>query len=292
MGALKATIEESLPGIYVHSIQIGSTEDADRKASFLDNVNRQIDEVCAQLREDERLRGGFNAVGFSQGGLFMRTYVQRCNNPPVRTLITFGSPHGGVADVPGCQDASDASCALARSLLLRGAYWSWVQNRVVQAQYFRDPRKLEDYFEKNIFLPDVNNELEPKKLIYAANMKTLKKLVLIQFEDDETVVPKESAWFYTFSSDRELVPIQEQPLYKEDSLGLKTLDQHKKLVFASWPGRHMQIDLELFKEQIISGFLNETISDASSSSSLANPKHDSLVFQDSEGDFELVKSSR
>ena len=34
------------------------------------------------------LRNGFNAIGFSQGGLFLRAYVENCNNPRVMNLVT------------------------------------------------------------------------------------------------------------------------------------------------------------------------------------------------------------
>lgn len=37
----------------------------------------------------------------------------------------------------------DVSCALMRSVVRFGAYTGYVQHRVVQAQYFRDPRNLQ-----------------------------------------------------------------------------------------------------------------------------------------------------
>ena len=68
----------------------------------------------------------------------MRSYVQRCNGPPVRNLMTFGSPHGGVAAFPGCERSDDkTSCKLALFLISRGVYLDWIQHRVVQAQYFK-----------------------------------------------------------------------------------------------------------------------------------------------------------
>jgi triacylglycerol esterase/lipase EstA (alpha/beta hydrolase family) len=33
-------------------------------------------------------RTQFDAIGFSQGGLFLRYYAQYCNSPPVKNLIT------------------------------------------------------------------------------------------------------------------------------------------------------------------------------------------------------------
>jgi palmitoyl-protein thioesterase len=68
LGNLTSTIESWLPGVYIHSIQIGKTEDEDRKASYFDNMNNQVDAVCEALSADPLLEGGFNAMGFSQGG--------------------------------------------------------------------------------------------------------------------------------------------------------------------------------------------------------------------------------
>lgn len=48
-----------------------------------------------QLKADPALANGFNAVGFSQGGQFLRAYVERYNDPPVHNLVTFGGQHMG-----------------------------------------------------------------------------------------------------------------------------------------------------------------------------------------------------
>ena len=43
------------------------------------DVNQQVAQVCAQLAQDPQLKGGYNAMGFSQGGQFL--WVNRL--PPV-----------------------------------------------------------------------------------------------------------------------------------------------------------------------------------------------------------------
>ncbi|TPX66757.1 palmitoyl[protein] hydrolase [Spizellomyces sp. 'palustris'] len=255
MGQVKQTLVEELPGVYVHSIMIGKSEDEDRKASYFDQINRQVQQVCEQLKSDSNLKDGFNAIGFSQGGQFLRAYVERCNDPPMHNLITFGSQHAGVSEWPGCRDRNDFSCSLARSLLLRGAYLSWVQSRVVQAQYYKDAKNYETYLVKNIFLPDINNEREYKNSTYATNLKSLKKFVMLMFEDDDMVVPKQSAWFGYWNEEGIVVPLREQPLYKEDWLGLKEMDKANKLVFDTIPGRHMQIELAYLRDEIIPKYL-------------------------------------
>ncbi|KAJ3282508.1 Palmitoyl-protein thioesterase 1 [Borealophlyctis nickersoniae] len=260
MGAFTEVIQSELPGVYVSSIRIGETESEDKNKGFFDEVNRQVDEVCETLKADPELAGGFNAIGFSQGGQFFRAYVQRCNDPPVHNLITFGAQHAGVSEWPGCKDKLDASCALARSLLLRGAYLSWVQHRVVQAQYFKDSRNYAEYLEKNIFLPDINNEHpDLRNKTYVHNLNQLNKFVMLQFENDETVVPKESAWFGYWNEEGEVIPIKDQPLYKEDWLGLKSMDEKGKLIFEEIPGKHMEIAIEYVKDVIVPKYLSEKV---------------------------------
>jgi hypothetical protein len=69
LGKIIKEIEESLPGIYVLSINLAGPDGdvgADRKASFFGNANDQVEAVCQELAEDKYLADGFNAIGFSQ----------------------------------------------------------------------------------------------------------------------------------------------------------------------------------------------------------------------------------
>ena len=104
MMRLIARIKEALPGVFIHSVMIGGNPEEDRKLSLLDGMNRQIREVCDKLASISELANGFNAIGLSQGGQFLRAYVERCNTPPVKKLITLGSQHQGVMSLPGCTE--------------------------------------------------------------------------------------------------------------------------------------------------------------------------------------------
>ena len=59
------------------------------------NANEQIDNVCAQVKADPKLKNGYNSVGFSQGGQFLRALAQRCPDPPMMNLISVGGQHQG-----------------------------------------------------------------------------------------------------------------------------------------------------------------------------------------------------
>jgi palmitoyl-protein thioesterase len=59
-------------------------------------VNEQVEFAAEQIANVTELKDGFDAIGFSQAGQFLRTYVERYNMPPVHNLITFGSQHMGI----------------------------------------------------------------------------------------------------------------------------------------------------------------------------------------------------
>ncbi|KAJ1343430.1 hypothetical protein BSLG_002019 [Batrachochytrium salamandrivorans] len=220
-----------------------------------------IQQACEQIQQIPELAHGFNAVGLSQGGLFLRAVAQQCDSvPQMHTLITFGSPHGGVSDVPNCIDSADASCVLMRSIIRTGVYWPWIQRKVVQAQYFKQYTHLDQYLEKSAFLADINNEREgATHSAYAHRIKRLDKLILVQFENDTMVVPKETAWFSYYNADGVLLPLQEQPVYTHDLLGLKALDLAGRLDFITLPGNHLHLPENTF-EDLLSTYFSEDVS--------------------------------
>lgn len=64
------------------------------------SVNDQISLACKLIREDGNLTNGYNAIGFSQGGQFLRAVAQRCPSPPMRNLVSIGGQHQGVYGFP------------------------------------------------------------------------------------------------------------------------------------------------------------------------------------------------
>ncbi|KAG8754506.1 hypothetical protein FRC14_005009 [Serendipita sp. 396] len=227
------------------------------------NVNEQIAQVAEQISSIPELESGFDAMGFSQGGQFLRAYVERYNNPPVRNLITFGSQHMGISDLPGCKP-TDFLCRAAKNAAGAGVYTEWAQHHLVQAQYFRDHKHYDSYLRSNRFLADINNEAreEPdpdnraskqalKNTTYATNLASLDNFVMVLFNQDQTVIPKESAWFgsYEIPSDDDgttdppaIIHMRRQPLYKEDWIGLRTLDEQEKVFMVVCNGEHMRLE--------------------------------------------------
>ncbi|EFX05214.1 palmitoyl-protein thioesterase precursor [Grosmannia clavigera kw1407] len=236
--------DEINPGTLVYFVQLDASASGDRSATFLGNVTEQVAKVCDDIAADPILSTApaIDALGFSQGGQFLRAYVERCNRPPVRSLVTFGSQHNGITEFVDC-GATDFVCRGAMALL-RGNTWSgFVQSRLVPAQYFRDPSTPEryvQYLEHSNLLADINNERDVKNTTYRDNMAQLASFAMYMFAEDATVIPKESAWFAEING-TENVPLRARPLYTEDWLGLRALDDQGRLHFRTVPGEHMQI---------------------------------------------------
>ncbi|OBZ68161.1 Palmitoyl-protein thioesterase 1 [Grifola frondosa] len=253
-------IKDIHPGIFIHSIFLNENLKEDERAGFYGNVNEQVQVVSEQLANITELREGFDAIGFSQGGQFLRAYVERYNSPPLNNLITFGSQHMGISDIPLCRPW-DVLCQLARRAARNGVYTEWAQNNLVQAchflaQYFRDPSQLEFYLESNRFLTSINNEIPASaNSTYMQNLASLNKLVLVLFSADKTVVPKESSWFGSYAvandtearDDKTIVPMRLQPLYTEDWIGLRTLDERGDVLLETCEGEHMQLSSECWQ---------------------------------------------
>ncbi|KAG0153565.1 hypothetical protein PDIDSM_2219 [Penicillium digitatum] len=223
--------ESTNPGTYVHLIRVANDGSGDRSATFFGNVTEQIALVCEQLAADPILSTApaINALGFSQGGQFLRGYIERCNNPPVHNLVTFGSQHNGIS--------AFESCAIEN--------WS----RVVPAQYFRDPEELDVYLEHSNFLADINNERAVKNETYKKNLVSLNRFAMFMFEEDTVAIPKQSALFSEVNATSgEVTALRERPIYKEDWLGLKQLDEQGKLDFKTAPGQHMQLSEEILRK--------------------------------------------
>ncbi|XP_074597236.1 palmitoyl-protein thioesterase 1-like isoform X2 [Brevipalpus obovatus] len=248
-------ITGQIPDIYVTSIRIGKNEEEDIFNSYFMNVNDQVDMVCQMLSDDPKLAKGFNFLGFSQGGQFARAVVQRCSLP-VANLITFGAQHQGVFGFPRCPGSNETLCNLVRKMLSYGAYEGFVQDHVVQAQYWHDPNKEETYREKSIFLADINNEREVKQR-YKDNLLKLEKFVMVLFTKDSFVQPIESETFgqYAPGQSSKVLPMEETELYKSDRIGLKTLNEQGKLKNYTVIGDHLKFTHEWFINTIVKNYL-------------------------------------
>lgn len=255
MGSIVKLIQKQIPGLYVESLMIGDSVAKDTENGFLMNVNQQVSFVCDHLAKNPNVSHGYNAIGFSQGGQFLRAVAQRCPNPPMKNLISVGGQHQGVFGFPHCPGGGWL-CETMRKLLNMGAYVSFVQNTLVQAEYWHDPLNEDEYKQKSVFLADINNEVTINET-YKQNLMKLQNFVMIQFLEDSMVIPKESEWFGWFKpgQDKELQTMNETAIYTEDRIGLKSMNDQGKLHFLSVEGDHLRFTEEWFIENIVDKFL-------------------------------------
>ncbi|EDU47984.1 palmitoyl-protein thioesterase 1 precursor [Pyrenophora tritici-repentis] len=247
---------ETNPGTYVYYIHIDEDAGSDRTATFLGNVTEQIAKVCDDIAEHEVLSKApaLNALGFSQGGQFLRGMIERCGERvKVKNLVTFGSQHNGIAKYQICKDG-DWLCKGYIGLLKANTWGTWVQGHLVPAQYFKATDETtgeptDEYLESSNFLADINNERVLKNVTYAKNLAALDNFVMYVFEDDTTVIPKESGWFaYTNTTSNEVTDLRDRDIYKEDWIGLKKLDQKGGLHFKTTKGGHMDLGDKVLKD--------------------------------------------
>ena len=66
LGYLAGVLRDNLPGVYIKSSQIGDTEQSDIRAGYLGKIEDQVQAVCNDLKQDDQLSDGFNAIGVSQ----------------------------------------------------------------------------------------------------------------------------------------------------------------------------------------------------------------------------------
>ncbi|PNS21047.1 Palmitoyl-protein thioesterase 1 [Sphaceloma murrayae] len=245
------------PGTKVHIVSLGDDGAADQRASFFGKLSDQVSSVCDELSSSpifSSKTGPVDFLGFSQGGLFLRGLAETCPGIRVRSLVTFGSPHNGIADLPAC-GTWDLLCKGAEGAL-KGNKWSeWVQSNVVPAQYFRETDEKtglgsEAYLEGSGWLADVNNERDIKDEKYRGRLGVMERFVMYGFEEDQTLMPKETAWFSEVNgTSGEVVPLRERAIYWQDWLGLKILDDKDALVFRMVKkAEHMQLSDKLLRK--------------------------------------------
>ncbi|XP_018336134.1 palmitoyl-protein thioesterase 1 [Agrilus planipennis] len=256
LGKVQVRLNESLPGVHVVSLRIGSSVIDDLENSYFMHPNKQIEEACSIIQSDPKLAKGYNAIGFSQGSQFLRGLIQRCPYPKAKTYISLGGQHQGVYGLPRCISLSIKTCDYIRRLLNYAAYNSWLQDFLVQATYWHDPLNEEEYREKNSFLSDINNEKSLNQT-YIERLRNLENFVMVKFLKDTMVQPIESEWFgfYKPGQSKDIQSLFNSTLYTEDRLGLKYLYENQRMHFISINSDHLRFNWTWFESNIINPFL-------------------------------------
>jgi palmitoyl-protein thioesterase len=248
---LKNAISDYLGGVYVLNVQIGETSMADIMNGFIMNLDDQVDYFADVVQNDPQLADGFNAVGYSQGNLVVRGYIEKYNSPRVHNFISMHGPMAGVGAFPGCMISHEV-CKLFSEILGAMAYYPFIQDHLAQANYFRDPLKVDQYLVGDKFLADVNNERVDvvssvlANPVYASNWESLESICLIKAAGDTVVIPNDSEWFGFFKDGtfKEVWAFEETPWYSNDLFGLKTLHSGGHVYFNTTDGNHLEFETD------------------------------------------------
>jgi len=89
---------------------------------------------------------------------------------------------------------------------------------------------------------------------------SLENFAMVKFTEDTMVQPIASEWFGFYETGQDIItiPLQQSDLYIEDWIGMKTLDQQKKLQFFAVVGDHLQFTDAWFYQNMIP-YLNNTL---------------------------------
>jgi palmitoyl-protein thioesterase len=203
------------------------------------SFNSQAEKACKQIQNDPNFQGDFAVIGLSQGALLARYIIQSCEmKGQVRRYISIGGPQMGVGSFPQC--TGGVFCKYINKLVGTAVYFSFVQNHVGPAGYFKDIGNYQNYLSYSSFLADLNNEKSEKNQTYKEKFSNLEKVVLIKFSEDTMIIPKETAWFQFYDSAHQVQDIKETDFYKQDYIGFRKLAEENKIIFNTIEGNHLQ----------------------------------------------------
>ena len=253
IGRIKDLINDVTPGIYIHSLRFGNNIFEDTTSGFFLEVNKQINLACEMITNDKNLNDGYNAMGFSQGGQFLRAVAQKCPKPPMKILLSVGGQHQGVYGFPRCNADKSLFCEFIRSLINKDIYSKEFQDGLVQAEYWHDSDNEALYSNKSNFIARINMELESDRNGNdKVNLQKLEFIVFVMFTKDTMVEPKESEWFGFYSpNSKKLLSLNQSTIYLEDRLGLKEMNKLGKLRFISCPSDHLEFTDDWFVYNIM-----------------------------------------
>ncbi|EFA12062.1 Lysosomal thioesterase PPT2 homolog-like Protein [Tribolium castaneum] len=228
MEIIKGRIEEQHPGTIIYNTNRFSGW------SSLENMWYQVQQLGQDLLNvSSQHPEGIHLLGYSQGALLSRTILQTFNNHNVHNFISLSGPQAG-------QYGTNFLHLIFPDLALKSAFelfYSRVGQHTSVGNYWNDPYHQTLYKEYSQYLPFVNNEIiSNRSEEFKKGITKLNAMVLIGGPDDNVITPWESSQFGYFGQNDTVVNLIDRDIYKDDLIGLKTLDKAGKLKIITVPG--------------------------------------------------------
>ncbi|XP_053151577.1 lysosomal thioesterase PPT2 isoform X2 [Hemicordylus capensis] len=226
---LKDFINETHPGTNVTVVDL-----FDRSAS-LQPLWKQVEGFRQAIHPIMQNAGsGVHLICYSQGGLICRALLSTMPDHNVDTFISLSSPQmGQYGDTKYLKWLFPQH---VKSNLYRLCYTQFGQDFSI-CNYWNDPHHRDLYLNSSNFLALLNDEkLNPNATDWKKNFLRIRKMVLIGGPDDGVIMPWQSSLFSFYDKNETVTEMHYQPVYLEDTFGLKTLDARGDIVFYTMRG--------------------------------------------------------
>ncbi|CAG9854533.1 unnamed protein product [Phyllotreta striolata] len=224
----KNRIEEKHPGTIVYNIdQFGGWSSLENMWYQVQQISQTISNITSKHPE------GVHFVGYSQGALLGRTILQANPDHKILRYISLSGPQAGQY---GTQFLHIYFPGLALETAFE-LFYSRVGQHTSVGNYWNDPYHTQLYLSYSQYLPYVNNEiLSNKSDQFKQALTKLDLLVLIGGPNDNVITPWQSSQFGYYDHNGTVVELKDRELYQNDTIGLKTLYEKKKLKLITVPG--------------------------------------------------------
>lgn len=220
---------------YVTCLKSGEGSD-----SLYLSFEKQCENACNEINkynDKSKFDNDFSILALSQGGLIARYITQKCKmKGRVKNIVSFGGPMMGTSQLPYC--LGGVSCYIINSLVDHFVYSKRYQKNIGPLGYYRTAAHPDRFKNSSSFLAELNKYNETEKERFMA----LDNLILIGFENDKMISPKESAEFGIFDENFNVKKMKEIDEYT--TIGLKELDENNKIKIFYLEGEHLDFEYE------------------------------------------------
>ncbi|CAK9812741.1 Lysosomal thioesterase PPT2 homolog [Anthophora plagiata] len=227
MELISNRIQEMHPGTQVYNIpRYAGWSSLEPMWEQVKEIGMDVTSVGAAFPE------GINLIGYSQGGLLARAILQTFPDHNIQNFISLSSPQAGQYGTKFLHlFFPDLICETAYEL-----FYSKVGQHTSVGNYWNDPHHQELYYKYSKFLPYVNNERSSTRMSMSKRGLTkLKRMVLVGGPDDGVITPWQSSHFGYYDANETVINMRDRSIYKDDLIGLKTLDESGRLTFITVP---------------------------------------------------------